>query len=350
MALLAAATRELVWGMRAVSREIGSWQRRAAAIPDAPIRKDALDALERKRTHVEGAALFWILPARRDPRLLRVLVAYETALEFLDNAHERASGEANGLQLHRALVEALDPQASISDYYRHHPWKDDGGFLRALVEACRRGCSSLPSYGRVRRLLLLGAARCRYVQSLNHELDPVRGGAALKAWAEGEFAGAGEMSWWELTAAASSSMGVHALLAQAADPACGEDHAREVDAVYMPWVCAASTMLDSYVDQASDRAAGGHSYVARYPSAEIAVQRMCEILRRSVQEARGLRNGETHAVIAACMVAMYLSKDCARTEAMRPTTDRLLEASGSLTRLLLPVLRLWRLAYAQASA
>jgi hypothetical protein len=55
-------------------------------------------------------------------------------------------------------------------------------------------------------------------------------------------------------------------------------------------------------------------------------------------------------VIAACMVAMYLSKDSARTPAMRPTTDRLSEAGGSLTRLLLPVLRLWRVAYAQRSA
>lgn len=342
--------RELVWGLRAVSREMRVWQRRAAAIPDAPIRADALDALAHKRTHVEGAALFWILPARRDLRLLRVLVAYEIALEFLDNAHERASGEANGLQLHRALLEALDPQAPMSDYYHHHPWKDDGGYLRALVEACREGCASLPSYALVRSLLLRESARCRYVQSLNHARDPVRGGAALKAWAEQELAGAGEMSWWELTAAASSSMGVHALLAQAADPACGENHVEDLDAAYMPWVCAASTMLDSYVDQAADLAAGGHSYVAHYPSAEIAAQRMCEIVRRSIDGARDLGGGERHAVIAACMVAMYLSKDSARTEAMRPTTDRLLAASGSLTRLLLPVLRLWRIAYAQTSA
>jgi tetraprenyl-beta-curcumene synthase len=336
--------------MRAVSREIRVWQRRAAAIPDVPLRTDALDALKRKRTHVEGAALFWILPARRDLRLLRVLVAYEIALEFLDNAHERAADEANGLQLHRALVEALDPQAPISDYYRYHPWKDDGGYLRALVEACQAGCSSLPAYACVREPLLLGAGRCRYAQSLNHELDPVLGGAALRAWAEREFSAGEEVSWWEWTAAASSSVGVHALLAQAADPACGERNIRAVDMAYMPWVCAASTMLDSYVDQVEDIAGGAHSYVARYPSPEIAAQRMCEIVRRSVQEVRGLGNGHRHAVIAACMVAMYLSKDSARTPAMRPTTDRLIAASGSLTRLLLPVLRLWRIAYAQGSA
>ncbi len=52
-------------------------------------------------------------------------------------------------------------------------------------------------------------------------------------------------------------------------------------------------------------------------------------------------------MIVACMVAMYLSKDSAHTEVMRTTTRGLVRAGGSLTRLLLPILRLWRIAYAQ---
>jgi tetraprenyl-beta-curcumene synthase len=347
-ALLSAATRELTWGLRAVSREMRMWQCRAAMIPDAPIREDALRALARKRTHIDGAALFWILPQRRNPRLLRLLVGYEIILEFLDDTHERASGEVNGRQLHRALAEALDPEAPISDYYRHHPWKDDGGYLRALVESCREGCVSLPSYSKVRPFVLLGATRCGCVQSLNHDSDPVRCGAALKHWAEREFAGVSEMSWWELTAAASSSVGVHALLALAACPSGGDD--MEVDAAYMPWICAASTMLDSYVDEVRDIADGEHSYVAHYPSPEVATGRMCELIRRSANEARRLRDGHRHAVIVACMVAMYLSNDTVRDPAMQARNESLARAGGSLTRLLLPILRLWRLAYAQRSA
>jgi hypothetical protein len=109
-------------------------------------------------------------------------------------------------------------------------------------------------------------------------------------------------------------------------------------------------MLDSYVDQAEDAVNGDHSYVSHYPSPTVATQRVCELVRRSAQEVRCLPGGDRHAVIAACMAAMYLSKDSARTPAMRPTTDRLSEAGGSLTRLLLPVLRLWRVVYAQRSA
>ncbi len=106
-------------------------------------------------------------------------------------------------------------------------------------------------------------------------------------------------------------------------------------------------MLDSYVDQAEDLANGDHSYVSHYPTPQLAAARIRELVERSLMEARSLRDGERHAVIVACMVAMYLSKDSAHTEAMSETTGSLVRAGGSLTRLLLPILRLWRIAYAQ---
>ncbi len=132
------------------------WRQRAERIPDGPIREDALSAITRKRGHTDGAALFWILPRRRDVNLLRLLVAYEIIWDFLDCLNERAAGEGtvNGRQLHLALIEALDPAMPMSDYYCHHPWREDGGYLQALVETCRRSCAALPSYGRVRPLVV----------------------------------------------------------------------------------------------------------------------------------------------------------------------------------------------------
>jgi tetraprenyl-beta-curcumene synthase len=351
-ALLTAATRELLWGLRAVSREIHVWRARALMIPDAPIREDALNSIERKRGHTDGAALFWILPQHRDFNLLRLLVAYEIIWDFLDSVNERGAGagEANGRQLHRALIEALDPGAPISDYYRYHPWREDGGYLCALVEACREGCAALPSYARVRPLVIREASRAQ-VLALNHDADPHCRDAALRAWAASEFSGeAREVSWFELSGAASASLTVHAFLALAAEPKCTEHDLAKTYAAYFPWLSAATTMLDSYVDQVEDVINGDHRYIAHYSSEALAGQRVSELVTRSAQEARCLRNGHRHAVIAACMVAMYLSKDSAHTPEMRATTASLVRAGGSLTRLLLPILRLWRIAYAQRSA
>jgi tetraprenyl-beta-curcumene synthase len=346
--LLAAVTRELLWGLKAVSREMRVWRIRALMIPDAPIREDALNSIELKRENADGAALFWILPARRNLNLLRLLVAYQIIWDFLDSVSERGASEgtANGRQLHKALVEALDPAAPISDYYRFHPWRDDGGYLRKLVETCRANCAALPSYGRLRPLVVREARRAQ-VQALNHDSDPAERDEALRRWAEQEFAGEQRLSWFELSSAASASLAVHAFLALAARPACSDAEVSQACAAYFPWISGTATMLDSYVDQVEDELEGNHRYVAHYGSSALAGERLRTLVGRSLTEARRLRDGHRHALIASCMVAMYLSKDSARTPAMRASTASFVDAGGSLTRLLLPVLRLWRIIFAQ---
>ena len=126
----------------AVAREVRAWRSLAAAIPDRPIRQDALSSLANKRGHTDGAALFCIFTRSREPALLRLLVAYEIMWDFLDSVNERgaARGQPNGKQLHLALVDGLDPDRPVSDYYRHHPWHDDGGYLNTLVQTCRETC------------------------------------------------------------------------------------------------------------------------------------------------------------------------------------------------------------------
>jgi tetraprenyl-beta-curcumene synthase len=350
-AFLAVAARELTWVIPTVAHEVEVWRRRALAIPDNPIREDALSGLSSKRFNLDGAALFAVLPARRSPGLVRLLVAFQVLLDFLDSASERHVAESlrNGRQLHLALVEALQPGGPISDYYRYHPWSDDDGYLSALVATCRECCTMLPSYGCVQPYAVHGAMRCG-VQGLNHDPDPIRREKRLKNWALTWSGGRGGLAWWELTAAEGSTLGIHALLALAADRTCIEHDVRDVYAAYMPWICGASTMLDSYVDQDADSAGSGHCYVAHYPSSEIAAHRISELIWQSVRRARGLRNGPRHALIAAGMVAMYLSADDARTPELRRTTHDFIQAGGSLMWLVLPVLRLWRIAYGQRAA
>lgn len=347
--VLAAAGRELSWGLREVSRELQTWRALAELIPDRSIRHDALRALTHKRGHADGAALFSVLPDRRSQALLRMLVAYETILDFLDDVSERHATEANGRELHLALLDALDPSRPIADYYRHHPSADDGGYLETLVELCRRSCESLPSYGKVSSLLIEEARRAQ-VLALNHLPDPSRRDAALRCWAEHEFPDARELAWFELSAASSASLVVHSLLALAAETDVSDEQIDDIYAVYWPWTSLATAMLDSYVDQTEDLESGNHSYIAHYQDAEVAIQRVGCSIARAARAAFKLPDGHRHVVIVSSMVAMYLSKDSARTPDMWPATRRLLRAGGSLARLLLPVLRAWRVLYSQRSS
>jgi tetraprenyl-beta-curcumene synthase len=342
-ALLSAASQGLLWGLPAVSHEVGIWRARAQEIPDVPLREDALTSLSLKRDHAEGAALFFLLARRRDLRLLRLLVAYQTIWDFLDNASERAPDAGNARQLHRALSDALDPCAPISDYYREHPYKRDGGYLRALVESCRAGCLRLPSYAQVQVQMLAGVALCE-VQGPNHELDPDRRDQALRAWVAPLACAHDELEWFELTAAA-SGFTPHVLLALASQPSCPSEHVQRTFEAYFPWFSLALTMLDSYNDWCEDLASGAHSYISHYTDPASAVARLCEIVAETSSRVRALPAGERHETLCSAMVAMHLSRASAWTPEMRPRTLQIASAGGRLTRLLLPLARAWRAGY-----
>ncbi len=346
----AAATRELAWGVPGAARAARRWREHAEQIPDPPIRDDALYSLTHKRTHAEGAALFAILPRSRNRVLLELLVTYETIWDFLDNVNERHVTEPNGRELHLALVDAFEPGCPLADYYRHHPWRNDGGYLRELVEFCRASCQQLPSFHRVHSLLLQEARRGQ-VQALNHLADPTRRDAALEQWAGTECPDdLQDAAWYELSGAASASMVIHALLAMAAEADTSDREIAMVYAAYWPWISLTTTMLDSYVDRAEDSASGDHSYVSHYPSEACAVRRLGHCIGRSARSALELPRGRRHAVIVAAMAAMYLSKNEATSRIPRSTTCRLIRSAGSLARLLLPILRVWRLAYSQRAS
>lgn len=344
-ALVAVSFRELTWVLPNVRREVAGWREGALAIPDPELRSDALETLRRERLNAEGAALFAVLPRWRSIGLLRLLVAYQVMLDYLDSISERAAADplANGRQLHHALVEAVDLSLPMSDYYRHHTARDDGGYLRALVCFCREQCAALPGWAGVRERVGR-SARHGTVQVLNHDPDDERRERALIAWAEREFGARRDAAWFELTASASSSLWTLALLALAADHVPSGPELDRAESVYVPWICGASTLLDAFVDQLEDAATGNHNYLAHYPSEEVAVARLAEIVRRSATGAQELPRGMRHALVLAGMVSMYLAKDAAREPALRDGARSIRRATGSLPLVQLPIMRLMRAA------
>jgi tetraprenyl-beta-curcumene synthase len=171
----------------------------------------------------------------------------------------------------------------------------------------------------------------------------------LKRWVATEYPGQQHTRWWELSGAASAPLAIHALLALAAEPACSPQQVTRTYLAYTP-LSAATTMLDSYVDRQQDRETGDHSYIAHYPDEQDALAGVRTLVMTSLTGVCELPEGHRHAVIAASMIAMYLSKQTVPAPDLRAGTRTFLHAGGSLTRLLLPILRAWRIAYAQRTA
>ena len=111
-------------------REIRRWKRRAQQIPDPTLRAEALDKLTREHLNPEAAAFFAVLAPRQSrPQLVRVMVAFQIAYDYLDAINEPPASASvrNGLQLHRSLCDAVSARPSLVDYYQHHPHTNDGG-------------------------------------------------------------------------------------------------------------------------------------------------------------------------------------------------------------------------------
>jgi tetraprenyl-beta-curcumene synthase len=346
-ALARCTARQLTWGQRMASRALATWRERAARIPEPTLREAALHALATKRGHADGAALFSAL-VPRNAGLVGTLVAYQTIWDGLDSLHELAPDERNGRQLHLAVVDALDLDQRPRSYFLHCPYGDDGGYVRDLVDACRRGVATMPAYHAV-----LGTLRPHLASTdalaLNH-LDPGAREAALRRWAAVRFPEDDDLAWFERSAAASASLVQHALVAAASRATTTEGDATVLRDVYWPWPSLTATMLDSLVDHEEDLASGSHSYVQRYGDLASAVDRIEEAIHRSAQAALSAPDGHRHAVIVACMIAMYLSRDSAWRPPLRAATTRLLNAGGALTRALAPVLRAWRIYYRHQAA
>lgn len=347
-----AAGRELTMILGIVSREVQRWRVHAERIPDVSLRAQALDSLKRKRLNTDGAALLATLPRARSVTLVRLLVSYEILGDFLDTTNECAAerGLANGLQLNQALYDALDRSAAPADYYRHHLWTHDGGYLQSLVDATREACVRLPSFDTAAPHIDRASRLVVESQALNHLTDQRERHLALKAMAETQFPGQTELLWFEWTAAGSAWITNVALLSLSADPDLTRDQARETADVYLPWVSLAATLLDSYCDVAEDAVSGNQSMVSLYGSLDEAADRIIEVLDISMQRASALDRGQQHLVIIAAMVAMYLSKDGARTAGMDAETRRIVRSCGSLSRRLLPGLRGWRMIHGLESA
>jgi tetraprenyl-beta-curcumene synthase len=328
-----------------VRGELRRWRVRADAIADPVLRAHALGKLADAGAHAQViATLATLAPPRERERVVVATVAFEVLYDYLDAVSEQPVADplGNGRQLYRAFDAALARDASASDCYRRHPQRDDGGYVEALAAACREALHALPGAAAVVPVARRTAARCGEAQTRSHAVAG-EGEAQLERWARDLTAWSG-LTWPEVAAgAAASVLGVHALIAAAADPLTTRAEALRIDAAYLP-ICALATLLDSLVDRARDAASGSHAYISYYADDAVAAERMRVLARRAIDGAATLRHASHHAMSVSGTVAYYLSAPEARRGAARAATRSLTQ---ELRPLILPILllfRCWRLA------
>lgn len=328
----------------AVRLELARWRRRAQEIHNRDLRGIAEATLEHEGLNAEGAALFAVLaPRRRRRAVALLLVRLQLLYDYLDALTERPVPEpvATSRRLHRSLAVALGGDAPEESYFAGHPRGDDGGYLADLAAACRTTFQTLPGAALVASPVMCAAGRSAEGQSQSHAAaftTPDR----LIAWATRTTPAGSGLLWWETAAAAESSLGLHALLASAADPRLSAAGAERIAAAYWPWVTGLNALLDDLIDLAEDAAEGTHSYVARYPSRDIAAERLGALAAQARRRVDALPRHRRHATILAAMTSFYLAAPQAAEAEIEPIARRVREAIGDDLRPLLAMLRVRR--------
>lgn len=334
--------------------EMRGWRSRAEAIPDETLRRVALQAQHTKHGNLEGAVAFATLAGcERRLQTARAMAAYEAAFDYVDCLCEMPNADplANGHQLSQALIVAVQPGRRHDDYYAHHQASEDGGYLRALVDACQSAVGSLPAYSAVGDTLVRVSSRIAAYQSFNHG-DACGSHDAFARWALLETArhrrrcDGPELRWWEIGAAGGSSLGAFALIAAAADPHTKHTQAEAIDDAYFPWIGAVNSLLDSFVDQHEDSAPGQHRLLDYYISSEQAVERLEFITKQAMLRAQELKPRYGHALILAAMTSFYLSCPNAHAPGLRRVRERLRKSIGVLEAPTMFVMRARRAASA----
>jgi tetraprenyl-beta-curcumene synthase len=320
--------------------ELRRWRRRAARIADPALRRVALDALA-KRGNLEGAAAFAaFVPRRRRGRAVRALVAFQVAYNYADLLAEQPSAEpvASARHLHEALLVALDPDALPRDYHCDCPGSD-GGYLAEIVDVCRAALRELSFGGAAAEAARRAAARIVAFQALSQG-----GRDELERWARSLPAADAGLTWWELAAAAGSSLGVHVLIMAAATPGVCDAELADIEAAYFPWIGALHSLLDSLVDEVEDLVEAQLSLVGLYRSREHAATRLRWLAARALAAAGTLPGAWRHQLLVVALACHYLSDPEVSPAWELEPARTVRQAGGAMVAPTLALLRARRLA------
>lgn len=365
--------------------ELKRWHRHIIQIPNLELQQQAWVSITKKRFHAEGGSVYAALAPDAIDTLVPLIVALQTISDYLDNLCDRSVSldEADFRTLHEAMLDAVDgtppqadhstpPQSSAenivpapndthnspwlptgagrglrspvstashtntkhgsvlepSRYYTLHPNKDDGGYLAALVDECRRRTAELPAYDVVR-------PHVQRLVSLYNDLQVYKHGphagrvARLEAWFAEKGGAWRDLYWWEFAAASGSTLGVFALFTAATNPDLTPTDAERIVEAYFPWICGLHILLDYLIDQEEDVAGGDLNLVSFYPDKQTMRERLIMFVRKARRHALTLSQPDFHTTIVQGLPGLYLSDGKVSRQRMQRLALTLLRAGGA---------------------
>jgi tetraprenyl-beta-curcumene synthase len=312
-----------------VGTELRCWRSRAEAIPNPELRKQALVSIDTKAFHCVGGGMYGLLSGTHLAEVVQFIVAYQTISDYLDNLCDRSTSldAADFRQLHSSMGHALTPGIQPDDYYRLRDDRDDGGYLAALVATCQNVLAGLPGYEVIAPHLHRLAAYYCDLQVHKH-IHPQERVPVMQAWFAEHQESVPPMTWYEFAACSGSTLGIFALVANAAYDDCDAGQAHAIAEAHFPWVQGLHILMDYLIDQAEDREGGDLNFCVHYPDEATTLARLSRFYREADAAVAHLPDRHFHRFMNRGLLAIYSSdpKVRAQTDVQRTTRALLLRS------------------------
>ncbi|SDC21785.1 tetraprenyl-beta-curcumene synthase [Paenibacillus sp. UNCCL117] len=312
-----------------VREQLRYWRGRAESMPDAELRKQAIDSMTTKEFHCIGGAVYAAANPSMRHILIPLIVAFQTISDYLDNLCDRSTSldPVDFRSLHQSMLDAVDPAEPLHDYYAHREEREDAGYLNDLVKTCQASIRLLPSYplvaSAVRELVGLYAD----LQVYKHIRKDLREAALLSWWSQHQDRFP-NVQWNEFAAATGSTLGMFMLFLASSEPGLASDKAERIHAAYFPYVCGLHILLDYLIDQEEDRAGGDLNFCSYYDSMDATVERIAVIVEEAKLRSDSLEHPAFHRMIIEGLLALYLSDPkVSRQEEVKRISKRLMKGS-----------------------
>jgi tetraprenyl-beta-curcumene synthase len=317
-----------------VRTQLSLWREAAGQIPDPELKSQAIASLTTKQFHCEGGAVYAAANLPQRHVLIPLIVAFQTISDYLDNLCDRSTSldPRDFRQLHQSMLDAVDPETPIHDYYEYHEETEDGGYLTQLVKQCQAWIKLLPSYELVAiEVKQLVSLYCD-LQVYKHIKHDQREQALLDWWDE-QKEDYPQLKWNEFAAATGSTLGVFMLFLAATDRNLDETDVKMIREAYFPYVCGLHILLDYLIDQEEDIAGGDLNFCSYYENKDFAVHRIAQIVIKAREQVAFLNAPPFHRMIIEGLIAVYLTDPKVRKQPEVKQMSKQLMKKSPLTRL-----------------
>lgn len=289
-------------------KQLAYWKQEGQKIQDEDIRNQATWTVNDKTFHAEGGSIIGLLAGDNQDGYVQFMVGYQSICDYLDTLCDKndSHNPDDFRAMHQALLDSLEKDGEMGDYYQFRPGFNDDGYLKKLVASCRKAIQSFPGFDVMQADMKEVSQYYIDFQVYKHVEEDKREPLLIQFYEENQALVPG-MRWYEFACGAASTLALYTLAAYASSAPRTKEESKQIKDAYFPWVQGLHIMLDYFIDQEEDRLENEMNFAAYYETKTEMFERFRFLDEEATKRLVGLPDEKFHLLIKKGLYAIYLS-------------------------------------------